>query len=465
MPPHTFPQETGETIIARSTEPLDFMPDYLTGQRLDHFIGISDEDRLHHVTVIGRTGMGKSVLLQNLMYQDILRGNGFALIEPHGDLSRNVLDCVPAERLEDVVYVNLGDLEYPAPFNPLESFDENQHHLIASGLVSTFKRFWGTAIGPRSEYLIRNSVLALLEHPGATLLELQQLLTDEAFRERTVRTLQNPAVRHFWTMEYARYTPAFREEVIAPIQNKVGEFTTTPLIRNVVGQRKNLFQLRRLMDEGKIVIFDLSKGRIGEDAAYLLGSMIFTQLMLAAFSRQDVPESERRPFAIYADEFTNVATPSTLVTLLTEARKYRTPLVLATQLLAHLSDDLLRGAFFGVGTTVTFRTSAADADYIANEFAPVTPQQLTQLDPHHAYIKRSVNGRTAYPVSASTLPPPAVPVSYREQIIRRSREQYARPRALVERDAARHFLPATAPKARTSKTGRSGRRLPAPPSL
>jgi hypothetical protein len=238
---------------------------------------------------------------------------------------------------------------------------------------------------------------------------------------------------------------------------------TTPLIRNVVGQRKNLFHLRRLMDEGKIVIFDLAKGRVGEDTAYLLGSMIFTQLMLAAFSRQDIPEEERRPFTIYADEFTNVATPSTLVTFLTEARKYRTPLVLATQMLAHMEDKPLRGAFFGAGTLITFRVNADDAEYIANELWPVTPHELTGLPRHQAFIKRSAGGSVGEPKSAVTLSPAESPISYREQIIQHSRAQYARPREVVEREAVRHFLPSRSvnPLPEPAQTKRA--KIPAPP--
>ncbi len=275
------------------------MPDYIRGERNDHAIGIEDTDRLFHTHVIGKTGTGKLTLLQNFMTQDLQRGHGFALLDPHGDLAEEVLDRVPRSRLQDVVYLNPADIDFPVPFNVLEAVDEAQHHLIAAGLVSIFKRFWADSWGPRTEYLIKNAVLALLETPGATLLDVPRILIDDEFRAQIVGRLQNPAIGRFWKHEYAAYTPSFREEVIAPIQNKVGEFTMTPLVRNIIGQRKNLFELRKLMDHGKVLIVNLAKGALGEDTAALLGSMILTRILLAAFTRQDIPEAERRPFFLY----------------------------------------------------------------------------------------------------------------------------------------------------------------------
>jgi len=417
------------------------MPDYIRGERSNHEIGIEDTDRLFHTHVIGKTGTGKSTLLQNFMAQDLQRGHGFAVLDPHGDMAEEVLDRVPRSRLQDVVYLNPADIDFPVPFNVLEAVDEAQHHLIAAGLVSIFKRFWADSWGPRTEYLIKNAVLALLETPGATLLDVPRILIDDGFRAQVVAGIQNPAVGRFWEHEYAAYTPKFREEVIAPIQNKVGEFTMTPLVRNIVGQRKNLFELRRLMDQGKVLIVNLAKGALGEDTAALLGSMILTRILLAAFTRQDIPEAARRPFFLYVDEFPSFATQGTMSALLSEARKYKLGLILSHQYLAQVSDDL-RGAIFGnVGTAVSFQLSAEDAEYVAREFAPVCPEELTGLDQHHIFLKLKVGGMTSYPFSAKTFPPPPIETSYRDQIVRWSRQYYARPRAQVEREAAKHLLP------------------------
>ncbi len=418
------------------------MPDYIRGERNDHEIGIEDTDRLFHTHVIGKTGTGKSTLLQNFMTQDLRRGHGFALLDPHGDLAEEVLDRVPRSRLQDVVYLNPADIDFPVPFNVLEAVDEAQHHLIAAGLVSIFKRFWADSWGPRTEYLIKNAVLALLETPGATLLDVSRILINDAFRTQVVAGLQNPAVGRFWEHEYAAYSPKFREEVIAPIQNKVGEFTMTPLVRNIVGQRKNLFELRKLMDEGKVLIVNLAKGALGEDTAALLGSMILTRILLAAFTRQDTPEAERRPFFLYVDEFPSFATQGTMSALLSESRKYKLGLILSHQYLAQVSDDL-RGAIFGnIGTAVTFQLSAEDAEYVSREFAPVCAEELTGLDQHHIFLKLKVGGMTSYPFSAKTLPPPPIEKSYRDRIVHWSRQYYARTRAMAEREVAHHLLPA-----------------------
>lgn len=432
------------------------MPDYIRGERGDHTIGIEDVDRLFHTHIVGKTGTGKSTLLKTLMDQDLVRGHGFALLDPHGDLAEEVLDRVPRSRIQDVVYLNPADVDFPVPFNILEAAEQAQHHLIAAGLVSIFKRFWADSWGPRTEYLVKNAVLALLETPGATLLDVSRILVDETFRTRVIAHLRNPAVSRFWKQEYAAYTPSFREEVIAPIQNKVGEFTMTPLVRNIVGQRRNLFELRKLMDEGKILIVNLAKGALGEDTAALLGSMILTRVMLAAFTRQNVPETDRRPFFLYVDEFPSFATQGTMSALLSEARKYKVGLVLSHQYLAQLSEDL-RGALFGnAGTTVSFALGAEDAEYIAREFAPVSVEELMGLDQHHIFLKLKVGDSTSYPFTAKTLLPPPIPKSYRDQIVRSSRQCYARPRAIVEREANNHvFSGSSHPLARRAAGGRN----------
>jgi hypothetical protein len=438
-PPSRVPQP-GKTIFATSTSPWDFMPDYIRGERSEHAVGIDDTDRLFHMHIVGKTGTGKSTLLKMLMQQDLSRGHGFALLDPHGDLAEEVLDGVPRSRIQDVVYLNPADTDFPMPFNILEAVDEAQHHLIAAGLVSIFKRFWAESWGPRTEYLIKNAVLALLEAPGTTLLDVPRILIDDVFRNQVISHLRNPVVSRFWKQEYAGYSPSFREEVIAPIQNKVGEFTMTPLVRNIVGQRKNLFELRKLMDEGKVLVVNLAKGALGEDTAALLGSMILTRIMLAAFTRQNIPERDRRPFFLYVDEFPSFATQATMSTLLSEARKYKVGLVLSHQYLAQLSDDL-RGAIFGnVGTTISFKLGAEDAEYMAREFSPVAVEEIAGLDQHHIFIRLKVGDTTSHPFTAKTLLPPQGATSQRGQIVRWSRQYYARPRAVVERDAKNTVL-------------------------
>ncbi|MFZ0889032.1 MAG: type IV secretion system DNA-binding domain-containing protein [Candidatus Binataceae bacterium] len=409
------------------------MPDYIRGERRDHPVVIADTDRLSHIGVIGKTGVGKSTLLLNLMCTDLKRGHGFGVLDPHGDLAEQLLDRVPRSRIPDVIYFNAGDLAFPVPFNVFDAVSHDQHHLVASGLVSILKRYWASAWGPRTEYLVRNAAFALLESPGATLLEVPRLLTDEDFRTQVAGAVENPAVKRFWLTEYAAYTSSFREEIIAPVQNKIGEFIMAPIIRNIVGQRKNLFDLRRMMDDGKILIVNLSKGAVGEDTAALLGSMMLTRILFAAFTRQDIPEAARRPFYLYVDEFPSFATQGTMSALLSEARKYKLGLTLSNQYLAQMSDEM-RGALFGnIGTLLSYQLGGEDAEYVSREFDPVSPQELMELPNHHIFLKLKVNGVTSHAFSAKTLPPPPVTTSYRDDIIQRSRRFYARPRAIVER--------------------------------
>ncbi|MCC6850433.1 MAG: type IV secretion system DNA-binding domain-containing protein [Deltaproteobacteria bacterium] len=403
--------------------------------------GIRDADRLLHTYLVGKTGTGKSTLLATFMRADLERGHGFALLDPHGDLAERVLDLVPHHRLADVIYLNPADVDFPMPFNVLESIEAGQRHLIASGLVSILKRFWADFWGPRSEYLVRNAVLALVEASGTTLLDMSRLLVDEPFRRQLLATVHDPAVLRFWRDEFEAYPPAFRQEAIAPVQNKIGEFLTTPLIRNIVGQRRNLFQIRALMDEGKVLIVNLSKGILGEDTAALLGSLVLTRLVLAAFSRADVAEHRRRPFFLYVDEFPSFATEGTFASLLSEARKYGLGAILANQYLGQLSDNLRSALFGNVGTLISFQAGAEDAPHLSREFGgAVSLEDITGLNRHEVYLRMAVAGVTTAPFSAITLPPVMRPTSYRQQIVTLTRERYTRPRAIVERGAERLFL-------------------------
>lgn len=429
--------------------------------------GIRDSDRMFHTYVVGKTGTGKSTLLQTLMRSDLLRGHGFAVLDPHGDLAERVLTLVPRERLTDVIYLNPSDVDFPMPFNVLEAIAAEQRHLVASGLVSILKRFWADFWGPRTEYLVRNAVLALAETSRSTLLDMSRLLVDDGFRREVLDSVRDPAVHQFWRDEYEAYLPAFRQEAIAPVQNKIGEFLMTPLIRNIVGQRRNLFQIRTLMDEGKVLIVNLSKGVLGDDTSALLGSLVLTRLVLAAFSRADVPEHERRPFFLYVDEFPSFATDGTFTALLSEARKYRLGAVLANQYLAQLSHDLRSAIFGNVGTVISFKAGAEDAQYLAREFSPVfSEEDITSLDHHDIYLRLTVNGVTSAPFSGTTLPPASVTTSYRDQIVKLTRERYTRPRSVVERGAEQLFASSRGlPMAGSRAAGRCfPPEAPAPPT-
>ena len=292
------------------------MPEKITPFAFTNFraekrkFGIKSDDRRRHMYLIGKTGMGKSVLIENMVYSDIANGNGVCLVDPHGDSAELLVDCIPSNRINDVIYFNPADLEYPIAFNVLEKVDAKYRHLVASGLVGVFKKIWADSWGPRLEYILRNTILALLDYPDSTLLGVNRMLVDKEYRKKVLAKVQDPVVKMFWQEEFAKYNQNFLTEAIAPIQNKIGQFLSTALIRNIVGQVKSTINLRQIMDEGKILILNLSKGRIGEDASGLLGAMMITKIQLAAMSRVDVPEKERRDFYLFVDEFQNFATES-----------------------------------------------------------------------------------------------------------------------------------------------------------
>ena len=394
--------------------------------------GIKTDDRRRHTYLIGKTGMGKSVTLENMIYQDIIAGNGVCVVDPHGDLAEKILSFVPSERINDVVYFNPGDTEYPIAFNVLEKVDREQRHLVASGLVGVFKKIWSDSWGPRLEYVLRNTILALLEFPDSTLLGIMRMLTDKTFRKKVVEKIEDPVVKSFWVEEYAKYPDRFQSEAIAPIQNKVGQFLSVALIRNIVGQVKSTINMRSIMDEKKILIVNLSKGRVGEDNAALLGAMMITKIQLAAMSRVDTPEEDRKDFYLYVDEFQNFSTES-FADILSEARKYRLNLIIAHQYIEQL-DDAVRAAVFGnVGTIINFRIGAADAHFLVREFEPhFLEQDLVNLPKFNVYMKLMIDGVASDPFSATTLPPIGMSYANEDKIITVSRERYARPRVIVE---------------------------------
>ena len=401
--------------------------------------GIKTDDRRRHMYVIGKTGMGKSQLLENMAIQDIRSGRGVAVVDPHGDMIERILSFIPRERINDVVYFNPADLDYPIAFNVLEKVAREQRHLIASGLIGVFKKIWADSWGPRLEYVLHNAISALLEYPGATLLGIMRMLTDKSFRKRVIDIVSDPVVKAFWVEEYSKYPDRFQAEAIAPIQNKVGRFLTSALMRNIVGQVASTINIREIMDQQKIFLINLSKGRVGEDNSNLLGALLITKMQLAAMSRVDIPETQRKDFYLYVDEFQNFATES-FANILSEARKYRLNLILAHQYIAQLvfdSNSTVRDAVFGnVGTLITFRVGASDAEFMEPEFTPaLTLEDLVNLPKYSIYLKLMIDGVTSNAFSAGTLPPFEIPEGSEEtvkKIIQASRERYARPREVIE---------------------------------
>ncbi|MFA4818823.1 MAG: DUF87 domain-containing protein [Patescibacteria group bacterium] len=394
--------------------------------------GIKLDDRRRHVYIVGKTGMGKSVMEENMVYNDIRAGQGVAVVDPHGDLVENLLELIPAKRINDVVYFNPSDVDYPVAFNPLETVDPKYRHLVSSGLIGVFKKIWADSWGPRLEYILRNAILSLLEYPGSTLLGITRILVDKYYRRKVLEKVSDPVVRSFWIDEYDNYNEKFRTEAISPIQNKIGQFLSSSVIRNIVGQPKSSIDLREIMDQGKILLMNLSKGRVGEDNSALLGAMMITKIQLAAMSRIDTPERERRDFFLYVDEFQNFATES-FANILSEARKYRLNLTIAHQYIEQLGEVVRPAVFGNVGTMVLFRVGAEDAEFLEKEFEPVfTREDLVALPKYHIYLKLMIDGVTSDPFSAITLPPAAVKTNNRDKVIRVSRERYATNRSEVE---------------------------------
>ena len=398
--------------------------------------GIKAKDRTRHVYVIGKTGMGKSTLLENMAAQDIANGEGMCFIDPHGKTADLLLEYVPKERIRDVIYIAPFDTDFPISFNVLESVDPQKRHLVVSGLMSTFKKIWEDAWSARMEYILTNTLLALLEAPNTTLLGVNRMLSDKDYRKEIVSHVQDPSVKAFWVKEFANYTERMAAEAVPAIQNKVGQFTANPLIRNMIGQVQSSFDFREAMDRRKIIIINLSKGRIGDENMKLLGGLLVTKIYLAAMSRADVPDRAAKMlpnFYLFVDEFQNFANAS-FADILSEARKYKLNLTIAHQYVEQM-DEIVRPAVFGnVGTMIAFRVGATDAELLEKEFAPVfTMEDLVNLGFAQIYLKLMIDGLSSQPFSATTLPPIAHPdISYVKEIIDASREQYARPRAMVE---------------------------------
>jgi energy-coupling factor transporter ATP-binding protein EcfA2 len=369
--------------------------------------GIRQADRRAHMYLIGKTGTGKSTLLETLIGQDIEAGRGCALVDPHGDLVEKVRAGIPEHRKKDLIYFNVPDDAHPLGFNPLERVAPQKRPLAASGLLEAFKKIWADSWGPRLEHILRNALLALFDQPQATLADVLRLLDDAAFRRSAMEKVPNPQVRDFWLREYASYPVRFRAEAIAPIQNKVGAFLADPRLRRILTQPHSAFDLREIMDSGKILLVNLAKGKIGEDTASLLGALLVTRIGLAALGRAEVQETERRDFFVYLDEFQTFTTLS-LANMLSELRKYHVGMVLAHQYLSQLAPEIRDAILGNTGTLISFRVGMADAEILAKEFYPVfSAADLVRLPNYNIYLKLMVDGVPTEPFSAETLRPSA----------------------------------------------------------
>lgn len=430
-PPAKLPIITGDSAIDENISAFG-----LTNFRgINHQFGLLRGDRSRHVYIIGQTGAGKSGTLELLALSDVFHNQGYAIIDPHGDFAVNNMRFIPGSRLEDVVYFNPADTAYPLGFNPLEVTNPNQKTNISSEVIGVLKRMFGESWGPRLEYILRYTILALLDRPSTTLLDISRMLTDKKFRNETLSYCQDTVVLNFWKVEFASWNEKFASEAVAPVLNKVGAFTANPIIRNIVGQPKSTFNIREIMDQGKILIVNLSKGLIGEDNAAILGAFMVTKIQLAAMSRSDIENlADRRPFYLYVDEFQNFATDS-FATILSEARKYGLNLTVANQYISQMSDNVRDAVFGNVGTMISFRVSADDAPMLSKQFEPqFEPADLLQMHNRHFIINMVISGEKAPAFSATTLTLPLPQIDNTGRIIEHTRRYYSRARAEVEKE-------------------------------
>lgn len=430
-PPAKLPIITGNPAVDENISAFG-----LTNFRgINHQFGMLRYDRSRHVYIIGQTGAGKSGLLELFALSDIFHNQGYAIIDPHGDLAVNNMRFIPGSRMDDVVYFNPADTAYPVGFNPLEVTNPDQKNNISSEVIGVLKRMFGDSWGPRLEYILRYTILALLDRPSTTMLDISRMLTDKKFRKETLSYCKDTVVLQFWNVEFASWNDKFQAEAIAPVLNKVGAFTANPIIRNIIGQPKSTFNIRQIMDEGKILIVNLSKGLIGEDNASILGSFLVTKIQLAAMSRSDIPNiADRRPFYLYVDEFQNFATDS-FATILSEARKYALNLTVANQYISQMNDTVRDAVFGNVGSMISFRVSADDAPILSKQFEPqFEAGDLLQMHNRHFIINMVINGEKAPAFSATTLKLPPEQLDNTGRIIENSRRNYSRNRAEIEQE-------------------------------
>ena len=412
--------------------------------------GIKAKDRQRHVYVIGKTGMGKSTLLENMAVQDIQNGEGMAFIDPHGSAAETLLKYIPEHRINDVLYFAPFDTQNPVSFNVMEDVGPDKRHLVVSGLMSVFKKIWIDAWSARMEYILQNTLLALLEYPGSTLLGVNRMLSDKDYRKKIVDNVKDPGVRAFWVDEFAKYNERYMQEAGDAIKNKIGQFTANPVIRNIIGQPKSSFDIRKMMDEKKILIMNLSKGLIGESNANLLGSMLTTRIYLAAMSRADLSPDKMLDmpnFYFYVDEFQSFAN-ATFANILSEARKYHLNLTIAHQYIEQMEEEVRNAVFGNVGTIVSFRVGPFDAEVLETIFTPqFLAADIVNLGFAQVYMTLMIDGIGSPPFSATTLPPIAPPtISYRDVAVAASRRQFTRLRSDVEIDILKFHEPVIAPR-------------------
>jgi hypothetical protein len=414
--------------------------------------GIKTDDRRRHVYVIGKSGMGKTCLLENMFLSDVHAGHGCCFVDPHGDTADRFLDFIPPNRINDVVYFNPADTSFPIGFNILEAVDPDKKHLVANGLMAVFKKIWPDVWSARMEYILLNTILALLDVPGSTLLGINRLYVDEDYRKRVISLIQDPVVKTFWVKEFASFSEKYRTEAVAPVQNKVGQFLSSSIIRNVVAQTKSTIDVREIMDSRKIFIINLSKGLLGEENARLLGAMLITRLQLAAMERVDMKEKDRQDFYLYVDEFQNFATEA-FASILSEARKYRLGLIIAHQYIEQLDETVAAAVFGNVGTMISFRVGGPDSEALEKEFAPTfMAPDLIGLTKYNVYLRLLIDGVASQPFSAVTLPPIGARTGSEEKIIRVSRERYGKTRAEIEKGVIKWAGYGTADAGSTIKT-------------
>jgi hypothetical protein len=430
-PPAKLPVITGNDAIDENISAFG-----LTNFRgINHQFGMLRYDRSRHVYIIGQTGAGKSGTLELFALSDIFHGQGYAIIDPHGDFAVDNMRFIPGSRIQDVVYFNPADTNFPLGFNPLEVSNPEQKTNISSEVIGVLKRMFGESWGPRLEYILRYTILALLDRPTTTMLDITRMLTDKKFRKETLGYCTDTVVLQFWNIEFASWTEKFQAEAIAPVLNKVGAFTANPIIRNIIGQPKSTFNIREIMDDGKILIVNLSKGLIGEDNASILGAFMVTKIQLAAMSRSDIVRVEdRRPFYLYVDEFQNFATDS-FATILSEARKYGLNLTVANQYISQMSDTVRNAVFGNVGTMISFRVSADDAPILSKQFEPqFESNDLLQMHNRHFIINMVINGEKAPAFSATTLTLPPPQIDNTGRIIEHTRKLYSPTREEIEQE-------------------------------
>jgi hypothetical protein len=392
----------------------------------DVIFGIKDSDRRRHVWTVGKTGTGKSTLIANMAIDDFKKDRGVAIIDPHGDLSDVLLDYIPSRRINDTIYFNPADKDFPITLNPLEVTNREEAELVVSGLMAIFTKVWANVWSARMEYILRNSFMTLAEHPNTTLEDVLKILGGKNYRDRIVEKTKDSALVHFWRDEYDKMPERLQKEAIAPIQNKVGQFATSPLIRRIIGHPRSSISIDDVMNEGKILIANLSQGRLGEDNANLLGAMLITKIQLSAMRRVDVPEEKRRDFYLYVDEFQNFATTS-FIKIMSEARKYRLDLMLANQYMAQIPEEVQKAILGNAGTMISFAIGAEDAQIINKEFAEVfSENDLVNLSNYQIALKLMIDEYSSRPFLAHTLPLPASRNQNREKVITVSRERWGK---------------------------------------